>query len=201
MPSDSPKQECPFCHALIGPEAAPRYRPFSCPTCYRLIEPLSHYDRSWIPIWLKMCLVVVLGSLIVGLCWYLGLLGLALGVFLVLATFHLVRRHSPLVFVLGRYEGRTYTENLLALADFLEQIAGASSWTPELSASLEAAKGRRTWDDELENAAIELADLQRTGLQGIPPGKRPRLKSKLSPEKLLSDLRATADDLRLAAKM
>ncbi len=93
----------------------------------------------------------------------------------------------------------TYPENFPPLAELLDQIIPASAWSGEFDSQLGGAKARRTYDDGLENVAIELIESYRDMLRGVPPRKR-RVKPKLSIDELRGELRAVAGDIRLAVK-
>lgn len=132
--------------------------------------------------------------------WYLVLLGLALGAFVIVAGLKTLSRMWPHPPVLGPYGLRTYPGNLPPLAEFLDQIAAGTAWSEEFDKRLDTAKRHKTFDDELENVAIALAERYRDTLLGVPPRKRGRVKRKFGLEELQAELRAIAGDLRLAAK-
>ncbi len=191
--------ECPFCHTRLSPEVAPSYRPFSCPSCHLLIQPRPYYQRYGTLGCLTVCAICLLGPLVFGLRWYLGLIGIAVGVFIIAKGLHFAAGVWPQPPALVPYTLQTYPENLPPFSEFLDQIAAASAWRDEFDSQLVGAKGRRTYDDELENVAIELAERYRSILRGVPPRKG-RVKRSFDLEELRAELRAIARDIRLAAK-
>ncbi|MBZ5542649.1 MAG: hypothetical protein LAO07_03095 [Acidobacteriia bacterium] len=82
----------------------------------------------------------------------------------------------------------------------MDQIAATAEWSTDFEKRLDAAKHSKTYDDWLENVAIDMAEQYRGILQGIPPRKRSGVGRQLSREELRAELRAIARDLRLAAK-
>ena len=184
----------------MAAEAAPSYRPFSCPNCKRLIELRPYAPRYAVAGCLGMCVVCSLGFVAIGL----GLVGIAAGAvagFLItrLAVGWIKQRwpHPP---ELKSYDVRTYPENLIALAELLDQAAAASEWNTDWDKRIETAQRNKTYDDELENVSIDLAEIHKAKLQGSRPPKRKRVPHDMGLDELRKELRAVAGDLRIAAK-
>ncbi len=195
------ESKCPFCQAQIAAGSFPDYRPFSCPSCHLLVQPRVYFNRYKAPGCLIAWAVCAVALVAVGLRWHLSvLIGLAAGIFLNSRLHKFLNRRWPKPLVLTPYQCFTYTENLVALAEFLDRIAAASEWSKDLSERLRNLKGQRTLDDWLEDAGIELAERYSDALQGVPWRKRSRINKRFSLEELREELLAVSRDLRLVAK-
>jgi hypothetical protein len=147
-----------------------------------------------------VCVTCSLAFVAIGL----GLIGVAAGIVAGFLITRLVlgwiKRRWPRPPSLVPHDLRTYPENLPPLAEFLDQIAAAAEWTPDFDKRLDTAKKSRTYDDWLEDVAIDFAKQYRDIVRGTPPRKRRAIEHTFSPEELRAELRAIARDLRLAAK-
>src|SRR5262249_34905218 len=90
-------------------------------------------------------------------------------------------------------------ESLLLLADFLERLAQAESWSANFDGDLEEADKRQTLDDWLQNAGIEAAEMYRRTLTGEPEPRMRRKNQRPGLQQQREELHAIAHDLRLDA--
>jgi hypothetical protein len=198
MAAITEEQECPSCHLRLAATSVPAYRPFSCKKCNLVIDPIPYYQRFgnigcagiaiiWLPVWIGL-----------NLKWYLAVSGLAAAIYLSTVIIRLVARLWPQAPRLRAHELYTEPENLGQLAELLCRIADASAWNSDLESSLQDSKRRQTLDDWLENAAIDLAEICKDVLQGVPPRKKVDIEPALGPDALRAELRATAATLRNA---
>ncbi len=190
--------KCPFCYVQLSAEAVRSYRPFSCPSCHLLIEPRPRFGLGRFGC-LSTCAIYILGLILFGMRWFWTLnLGVVVIVIVIAMGVSRARSLFPSALLLVPYLLRTEPENMSALAEFLDGIAGAPTWTDEFDKKLGGAKRRRTFDDELENVAIELAELYRDMLRGVQSHGRRRVKQSFELDELRIELRAVARDLRIA---
>jgi hypothetical protein len=164
------------------------------------MEPLHYYGRYKPSGWLALIVMFILAWLVFDLRWYLAVFGAATGILVISAAFKAMNSLWPHPPVLVPHTLRTYPDNLPPLAEFLDQIAGAAEWSPEFDKQLDAVKRQKTYDDWLENVAIEFAELYKDRLQGGPPQKRRGIKQDFRLEELRAELRAIAGDVRIAGK-
>ena len=199
MPSDQQEQKCPYCRAALPNEAVPTYRPFSCPKCRLLVVLRPYYYGfgkpgcvlilAWIPL-----------SLIFSTLRPYTIPGFVLGSLMYIVIPKIIRKLRPRAPFLEGYSVWTYAENLTFLAEFLDETVDVTKWSPEFDDRLKKAKGCRSYDDELENVAIDLAELYKDLLRGAPARKRKRIQRTFGLDELRSELRTVAADLRIAAK-
>ena len=176
-------------------------RPFSCPGCHKIIATSSFYGRYYAPGCLIVLIAVATGLILAGRNWLLSLVaGLVLGIALNTGARALLKRLLPRPPLLGRYNFRTEPAGYPPVAEFLEAIASADTWTPEFEHRLLVLDGQRSKDDWLENSAVEsVKDFKKSVTQG--EASYPQPPSTLDPglAEIRERLRSIARDLRFAA--
>ncbi len=192
------KTTCPLCLGEIAVEKAPVHRPFGCPNCQKIIVPTSYYAKFASP---GCFVIVVIGTaslVLAGTGWGLSFLVSLIGALLLtIIAFHVLDKYFPRPTRIVAYVCRTQT-NLISLAEFLETVAAAESWTVDLDRRLELFKHENSKDDLLENLAIECIANFRQALRNPMGGDIPRISVMTSHESKREELRAIARDLRLA---
>jgi hypothetical protein len=201
LPMESTPRPCPHCRSEMRPETIVSWRPFSCPSCQKIIEPSSPYSRYMTLGCLSTFAAALLGFVLLGLRWLPSVaIALAAGIILNAAVRKLIEHQWPRPPDLHPHILRTESDTLVKLADFLELIACAESWRPEFDRPLKTFAHQRSYDESLENVALEAAQQLRAELQGIRARKIPAEIRKLSPEALRKEIQTIARDLRLAVR-
>lgn len=197
-PSDEYK--CPACQMILAGRDILLWRPFSCPNCHELVEPVFYPRRRGIGCLSIFLLVAVLLALY-GMKWYWSaLIGTGAGILFSLLRFQVARRFWPKPYALRRHAFRTETQGLMEWAELLESIAAAEAWTDQLEHHLLVIDGQRSRDDSLENAAADSAQSFKRSIQGIPVPKKYKQEAGLTLDERRERMRLIARDLRFAAK-
>jgi hypothetical protein len=197
---DSTTQACPYCRSNIPSEAILSWRPFSCPSCQKIIEPRSPYSRYGALGCLSVFVAASLGFVLLGLHWLPSVaIGLAAGIILNAAIRKLIEHQWPRPPNLHPHILRTESDALVKLADFLDSIACAESWRSEFDRPLDMFAQQRSYDESLENVALEAAQQLKAELQGIRARKISTEIRNLPPDALRKEIQAIARELRLAA--
>lgn len=202
MSHEKPPDEhkCPACQTILAGPDILLWRPFSCPTCNEIIEPVFYPRGRGIGCLSSFLLVAVLLGLS-GMKWYWSaLIGAGAGVLLSLLRVQVARRFWPKPYALRRHIFRTETPCLLEWAELLESIAAAEAWTDQLEHRLLVIDGQRSRDDSLENAAADSAQSFKRSIQGIPVPKKYKQEAGLTLDESRERIRLIARDLHFAAK-
>lgn len=202
MNNEEPSDEyrCPACQTTLAARDILLWRPFSCPNCHEIIEPVFYPRGRGIGCLSTFSLVAVLLALY-GMNWYWSaLIGAGAAVLLSLLRFQFARRFWPEPYAVRRHEFRTEPYGLLQWAELLESLAAAEAWTDQLEHRLLVIGGQRSRDDSLENAAADSAQSLKRSLQGLPLPKKYKQEAALTLECRRERMRLIARDLRFAAK-
>lgn len=175
------------------------WRPFSCPSCHAIIEKGLPRKRGEGIGCLLIFLLATAALIFLGMRWYWsGLAGAAVTISLNAIRISLARRLWPNS--IRRHEFRTEVLGFLPLAEFLESVAVAESWTPQLDRQLYLVDSQRSPDDSLENAAVGSVINFKDSLQGVQTGKKIYGRPSLTLPDQRERMRCLARDLRWAAK-
>lgn len=196
----SGEYKCPTCQTTLAKSDIIAWRPFGCPNCHKIIEPVFYPRGKGIGCLSTFLLVTILLALW-GMKWYWSaLIGAGAAVLLSLLRFQFARRFWPKPYTVRRHEFRTETQGLLPWAELLESIAAAEAWTDQLEHRLLVIDGQRSRDDSLENAAADSAQSFKRSIQGIPVPKKYKQEAGLTLDERRERMRLIARDLRFAAK-
>jgi hypothetical protein len=142
-----------------------------------------------------------LGFVLLGLRWLPSVaIGLVTGIILNAGVRKVVQHQWPRAPDLHPHVLRAEADTFVKLADFLDSIACTESWRPEFDRPLDMFAHQRSYDESLENVALEAAQQLKAGLKGIRARKISTEIRNLSPDELRKEIHAIAHDLRLAAR-
>lgn len=194
------EQACPYCGVRIAPEEVIAWRPFSCRSCQHIIEARSRYG-GYGCVGRSVVFVLCSAALIAhGTGWFVAIVvGLGTSIAANAVIVQLRKRLWPRGLILRNHILRTEPEGLVPLADFLDMIALADSWTPDFDAKLKMFDSQTYLDDSLEKSGHDAAWAVKDAVQGIER-KTEKTEPNFPLEQWRGELRAIARDLRFAAE-
>ncbi len=150
---------------------------------------------------MSVFVVASLGFFLLGLHWLPSVaIGLAAGIILNAVVRNLIEHQWPRTPNLHQHILRAESDTFGKLADFLDSTACAESWRSEFDRPLDMFVHQRSYDESLENVALEAAQQLKAELQGIRARKISAEIRILSLDALRKEIQAIARDLRLAAR-